>query len=408
MIIRKIKPEELKRSYEVFALAFEFPMEDEKPLQEVADEAIRSPKKREEHYSLERMAAFDDDDKTMMGFIITTPYDIHFDHHICKMSGIGGVSTLPQYRRGGLIRKCFTKSFEEMYENGFAFSYLYPFSTAYYRQFGYETGCEKFSYHINLRSIKRFDVGGSCCLVEDGNAELEAIKSVHRGFVKDYNMTVEREDYDFLYATEADPVMKRRYTYVYRDENAIPKGVISFTKESEGDHFDMRCHELIFSDMQGFKGLLNFAMGFATYYENMVFTLPTDINITPYIPETALYPYRCERGFVGMVRVINVKKVLEMAHYNGSGSLTLQICDRQISQNSNTFSVSFEDGSPTEVCITDKSPDVSMGINDFSRLIVGICDTSAIKYMETVTVHTEYEKLGQVFFRKPNTVVDFF
>jgi predicted acetyltransferase len=169
MIIRKIKPEELKRTMELFSISFEFGNDSNKSAAEVFAEVTENPQSREDVYWTEHWAAFLDDDKTMTSTFLAQPFPVHFDGNVYTMTGIGGVATLPQYRRNGGIRGCFEAALPDMYANDVSFSYLYPFSTAYYRKFGYEMGCERTQYHVRLSSLKTFAVSGNCSLVEPGN-----------------------------------------------------------------------------------------------------------------------------------------------------------------------------------------------------------------------------------------------
>lgn len=79
-----------------------------------------------------------------------------------------------------MIRGCFAHSLPSMYEEGYAFSYLYPFSSAFYRKFGYEMCGEQVLYEVNLQSYSRFDVGGYVVLAE-GDACFADIKRVYGG-----------------------------------------------------------------------------------------------------------------------------------------------------------------------------------------------------------------------------------
>ena len=52
-------------------------------------------------------------------------------------SAIGGVATLPEYRRKGHARKLMDATFVDMREKGHVVSVLYPFNQAFYAKFGY-------------------------------------------------------------------------------------------------------------------------------------------------------------------------------------------------------------------------------------------------------------------------------
>ena len=136
MIIRKTRPEEGKRVNTLFAIAFEQPMENgpgEEP-------------------GVTNWGAFEED--TMFSTFAVTDFTQFFDGNQVKMGGIGGVASLPQYRRAGGIRACFQKALPILYREGYVFSYLYPFSTAYYRKFGYESCVQRYLAVLDLRQLR--------------------------------------------------------------------------------------------------------------------------------------------------------------------------------------------------------------------------------------------------------------
>ena len=72
MKVRKIRPEELKRVYELFSVAFEMSYESKDTAEEVYNKLRDNPLSREDECLLEKYAAFEDDDKTMMSCIFAT------------------------------------------------------------------------------------------------------------------------------------------------------------------------------------------------------------------------------------------------------------------------------------------------------------------------------------------------
>ena len=119
MIIRKIRPEELKRCCALSALAFEYPMEGaEQSPEDFIREVRERPRSLEDLRWDSRWAAFEDDDATMMATFCVLPWWENFDGHEVVMGGIGGVASLPQYRRGGAIRCCFEAALPDMYARG--------------------------------------------------------------------------------------------------------------------------------------------------------------------------------------------------------------------------------------------------------------------------------------------------
>ena len=136
--------------------------------------------------------------------------------------------------------------------------------------------------------------------------------------------------------------------------------------------------------------------------------LPSDIWWRLLIPEQSFGLCECKDINCGMVRVINVAQVLRMASSKGSGSLVLDITDAQIPQNNGRFEVRFADGATADVGMTDKEPDLRMGINDFSRLILGRYDTEALAYMDGVEVLCPPDKAAKLIFKKPQYITRYF
>ncbi len=412
MIIRKIKPEEIKRTEELFCIAFEFPYSNEKTASEVYEDIMANQDTRANFYWQERWAAFEDDDKTMMSYFVAKPYPINFDGHTCIMTGIGGVSTLPQYRRAGTIRKCFEAALPDMYQNGVTFSYLYPFSTAYYRKFGYELCCEKVRYQLKLDFIPCFDVSGKCYLVDSSTDSLDNavkdIKKVYAAWQNKYNMMVVNEAFEYAWIQKCNPAKDQVFTYVYKDCLNEPKAYITFSKVDEPSGRNLRCHRLVYADIEGFKGLMNLVHSLCSDHLYITFELPQDQFILPLLPEWSLGAGTKSISLCGMVRVIHVQNVLEHAAYRGSGRLTMQITDKQIPENNKTFLLEFTDGKAVNVSVTNEEADISMGINDFSRLITGVCSTEEIAFLDGVTVSSNMECIQKVFYKKPVFLTEYF
>ena len=408
MIVRKINREEFKRTEELFSIAFESTMDNNKSADDFFREKTSDSQSREACYWQERWAAFEDDNETMMSYFIATPFPVHFDQHNCKMIGIGGVATLPQYRRQGGIRACFRAALPDMYSKGATFSYLYPFSTAYYRKFGYEMCCERYQYNVLLSAIPNVHLEGSCYLVEPNKYYLDDIKKVYETWQNLYNMMIINEDFEYTWVLKSNPAKDQIFTYVYKSKDGIPKGFMTYQLDQSNGNRNLKCTRFFFTDTEGFHGLLSILRSLSSDHLYATFELPTNLNITPLLPEWSLGAVSCHTHFCGMVRVINVKQVLEMAIYRGSGSIIIDVHDEYIEQNNGKFLIEFENDMAKNVSTTNMPADISIGINDFSRMIVGACDTETLEYMNTVTIFTDLSSLSKVFYKKPTLITEYF
>ena len=420
MIIRRIKPEELKRTEELFAISFESSFDNTKTAAEVADEIINHPKSREDAEWQYRWAAFLDDDKTMTSYFIDKPYPFNFDGKTYIGSGIGGVATLPQYRRHGGIRKCFEAALPDMYKNGMTFSYLYPFSYAYYRKFGYEMCCNAIGYDWLPSFFPRsFDVSGTCYLL-DGievpfDEALADIKKVYQSWQHKYNMMIVNEDFEYEWVKKSNPYKDQVFTYVYRDGKGEAKAYISFKEVDEGTDRNLIASRFVFTDLEGFKGILNIIGSLRSDHKHFKFTLPSDIYLDSVQPEWAMGGGSKTSVRLGMARVINAQTVLENAIYKGTGSLKIAVKDEYIPENNKVFAVEFKDNKAVSVKASDfdgdihnSTAEIAMTVAEFSRLIIGVCNTDAISYLDNVVVNKDSENIGKVFYKKPIFLTEYF
>ena len=158
MKTRLLRPEENWKSNLTMAVAFEGDYDLEKAKESAARE--RTEEEKREDARNRCFGTFLDDDETICGVVNSREYLCRFDGGTYKLGGVGGVSTLPQYRRGGVIRACMTASLKDMYANDFTFAFLYPFSMQYYRKFGFEAGAPEYRWSVPFTAMKPQDVGG--------------------------------------------------------------------------------------------------------------------------------------------------------------------------------------------------------------------------------------------------------
>ncbi len=408
MIVRKVKSTELKRIKELFAVAFEIGVDNSQSPEELLASITANPESRLDLFWQSQWAAFEDDDQTMMSCFAAIPFPVHFDGHHCTMMGIGGVATLPPYRRRGGVRACFESALPDMYQEGAVFSYLYPFSTAYYRKFGYELCCERKKYKLLIQMLPRTPVSGAFHLVEQGNLMLTDIGAVYRAWQETYNMMVVNADIEYAWVRKANPFKDQEFTYVYKAADGTPKSYVSFTKEDTPDGRNLLCRRFFFVDPEGFYGLMNLFVSLAADHRYVTFEVPEDQEIEPLLPEWSMGAGSCERVQQGMARVVNVEKALLLARVQGSGRLVLDIQDAQIAENNGRFAIAYDQGRGTQVTKTQDAADAALTIQEFSRLLLGKYDVNALRFLKDVTVYTSPEKLAPLFYRKPLCITQYF
>lgn len=403
MIVRRIRPEEYKRCQQLCALAFEYEMKDaDQTPGQMVDRVRRDPRSMQDVHWDSQWAAFEDDGATMMATMTVIPWRARFDGHEVTMAGIGGVASLPQYRRGGAIRGCFEAALPHMYAGGALLSYLYPFSHAFYRKFGYELGCDWMLWRVGLSGIPAAEVGGSWRLSEPDRPLTADIRAVDRVREARYNCMVLGGDTEYLYLRE-DPFVTKNYTYVYYDASGRPRAHMTL---APGDGA-LDCKRFVFNDREGFAGLMQLLRRFAADHSHAAFAAPADVDLRGLFPEWRLDCVERSLRQRGMVRAVNAGALLGLARARGEGRLTVGIEDRQIPQNHGCFEVAFAPGTPNRVRRVDAEPDIALTIQDFSRLITGCADLDP-EWLPGVRLNVPTDRAAGLFYRKPAFISAYF
>jgi len=403
MIARKIRPEEFKRCRQLCALAFENEMWDpELSPQAMLDKVRGDPRSMQDLHWDSQYAAFDDDDETMLATMTVVPWTANFDGHAVSMDGIGGVASLPQHRRRGAIRACFAAALPDMYVGGTLLSYLYPFSTAFYRKFGYELGCDWIKCRLKLSGMPAPEAPGHWQLSEPDRPLTDDVRAIDRLREGRYNCMVLNGDTEYLYLGE-NPFVTRKYTYIYYDGADRPRAHMTVVPGNG----ELDCPRFVFSDREGFMGLLALLKRLSADHSHATVYLPDDIDIRGILPEWSFG--NVQRTIVqrGMVRAVNVEGLLRLARTRGEGRLRVAVTDGQIEQNNGCFEVDFAPGRENRVRRLDAAPDIELTVQDFSRLIVGCCGLDAM-WLPEVRLHGPMDQAEKVFYRKPAFISAFF
>jgi len=348
-------------------------------------------------------AVFDDDDATMLATMTVVPWTASFDGHGVPMGGIGGVASLPQHRRGGAIRACFGAALRDMYDNGALLSYLYPFSTAFYRKFGYELGCDRVKWKLKLSGMPTPEVPGHWQLSEPDRPLIGDIRIINGRRESRYNCMVINGDTEYIYLQD-DPFVTKKYTYVYYDEESRPRAHITLVPGNG----ELDCPRFVFNDREGFLGLLALLKRLSADHSHATLYLPDDLDLRGILPEWSFGNVQRTVEQRGMVRAVNVEGLLKLAQMRGGGRLRVAVKDdMQIDENNGCSEVDFAPGRENRVRRVDAAPDIELTIRDFSRLIVGCCDLDP-EWQPEVKVNGPIEQATQVFYRKPTFISTFF
>ena len=141
----------------------------------------------------------------MYSTLLAIPDKLNFDGTTVPMLGIGVVATMPAFRGMGFTSACLKSVLKSQYEKGVPLSYLHPFSTIFYRRFGYDLACERNRYYISLDTIPNFEISGTFHLLEHGSNFQRDIKKVYDFWYNRYNLMTKDEDIEYVWVRKASP-----------------------------------------------------------------------------------------------------------------------------------------------------------------------------------------------------------
>lgn len=402
MQVKKLDRQELFEARRAMAVAFQGFFDPEKER-----EALKKPEDPQKDPPTETWAAYSDDGSTLYSCFDLSAYHVRFDGSILSMGGVGGVATLPPYRRQGGVRACMQKALESMYKKRYGFSFLYPFSTAFYRQFGYENGGFLQTWTVPIASLNLPEAGGT---VEElfSEDDLSPLLEVYNNYSKGLNLSCLRAEYDA--GLKENIMAQRRYIFLWRDETGAPRSfLICHGKDGILDctlDFSMR-NGLLFSDARSLQALLRFVKNaFIANCRAIRFTVPSTLNILSLLPEMA--QSECRTFPNGMVRIVHLEKVLSCCHCRGEGSLTMEVTDPLLPQNQGIWRLSFASRKKNLVEKTEQAPDITLSIQDLSALLCGARTGEELPWMPQATVHNSSFPFQNVFYRKPFWCLDLF
>ena len=155
-------------------------------------------------------------------------------------------------------------------------SMLYPFSTNYYRKFGYEVWSRGVRYELILPYFPAIPKVGHAMPVDADNRKecLADIQALTELWEMHYNRMAKLDQRAYGFVTEADPYRKQEFVYVYYDSVGILAGYMVFKKAVLTEGQRLVCSRFVFWDKTGLLGLPALAKSFAADYKSIVFVLP--------------------------------------------------------------------------------------------------------------------------------------
>jgi len=349
--------------------------------------------------------------KKLLAVMYDINYLMRFDGHDVKMSGISGVGTLPEARRGGHVRRIFEKILPENYEKGFVFSCLTPFSHDFYRKFGYEFSVPRINIKIPMGDLSDIKTCGEFVHILPGD-DTSLLAEVHSAYIAGINHGIHRnywpENRSWKLFTNQDPYTTGTFLYLWKDETGKPLSYIKYNDVYEDDEHNMQVRELAFVNRKGLYGALGITSGLCAQFENFKWAMPAFIDPCDFTGDAWSVEMHIDPR--DMSRVVNVGKALElMRRPFFEGEYVLETEDETIPANNGKYHVEFSPQG-SRVSKTTKEADIKCDIQTLTQLVTGYRSLENAIYtrQKGLEVNSNLETLKSVFTQRPQHITEYF
>lgn len=322
-----------------------------------------------------------DDDGTCMATVMTPEYESWYFGKTVTCVGIGGVATLPEYRRRGAVREIFSELFRQAPKREWAISYLYPFSFDYYRQFGYEMLFKKHKMVFPMKALAKFPRNSDAKLYTFRNPEMKKdILEIYNAFAKTRRTMFLRDEDTHAYSD--DPYASKQWTYVHYSGDT-PDALATIRLENDG----LTIRELCYLSREALCAMLGFLRAFDGQAAELRFIdLPDTRDLDAVIGEYVDVEYSSEAS--GMGRILLLEKLLKEAGYPAEPGHFRLRCDDTLDWNRGVWDVSYGSG---QVQVTklpyDSEYDIAASVQSLARLMLcGGYTAESASYLPDVDV----------------------
>ena len=383
MEVRRLTAEERAEAAMISAIAFHMRLEDPEKARE---EAMRETQ--------EDWGAFAEDGR-MAARIKNHLFESWLDGQTVYNGGIGLVSTLPEYRETGAVRAIFHRLLPEAYRRGEVVSTLYPFSHEFYRKFGYETVCWRNEYEMEPEVLRGYRFCGAAELWKPGDPVSE-YTALYNRFASGYNLAVRRDDAMMLEKhLKGEYFRDRKFGYLLR-ENGTPVAYVIFQDIRHDPAAILSVEDAAWEGRAGLDAILGFLGRFSADYGTIRMSLPSCLQLLSVIRTPRAYDIRQTVRQDYMIRVVNVRKALEVIRKPEGARFTVRVSDGLIPENCGTWTV--EGG---QAALTEETPDLEVSVQALGQLICGSVSLPEAEYRPDVSVRGNRRILEQIFVRRP-------
>ena len=395
---RKVTPEEKMHVSRIQNIVFSNSSNGPEIEQEIREQIAKG-----EYNSDNTYGAVDEHGRVLAGMDMI-PYTMWFDGHKVPMWGVAGVASMPESRRQGNVRKIFEKVFDDIYEKGAVFSHLYPFSYDYYRKFGYEHAGSVRKYTLPLEYARKLKNNGTTHEFVKGYDNSDEARAkligIYEAYASRHNMMVSRSEHSWNGVFNIALFGADRL-YYWKDAAGEVKSWVKFKKDGD----NMQVNDIAWLDHESMLGVLQFMGMFDGAADNL--RLVASPEFIPDLYWNDVWDIEEERTNMGMNRVVDAKRALELIKKDGEGKFAIKVTDDFARWNNNIYAVEYGNGECTVKTGAD-SADIEVSELALMQMVLGMFELEQIAYRADVQINGNMQTLARIFCKKKMLLADYF
>jgi predicted acetyltransferase len=324
------------------------------------------------------------------------PYEMRMNGKNVKMGGIGAVVTRPESRGQGHMNALMKAAFGQMHENEQIFSFLYPFSFAYYRKFGYETCYARDKVKIPVSQLRGYKCETTVTPHEPGDP-IQPYKKIYEEFTRERNLSIVRDTEAWKKILERDPYTNLEFTYLFRDTAGDAAAYILYEAELDDDDGNrLIIQECCWTNPQALRMVFSFLSKLGAEYEYVHWNAPSDINIHMLIPEG--FDAEWSRESTGMNRIVNIPAALKTLRApEKNGRVTIGVTDKFLTENTGVYTLEWESGILTAKKTKTATPDMETTAETLAQLVTGCITPDAATFKNDTVILNAHSAFNALF-----------
>lgn len=297
-----------------------------------------------------------------------------------RLGGLGTVATPPERRRQGYARRLLSEAVRTYAADSVPLVALWPFETAFYRQFGWTTAHDLSRYQCDPGVL--VDVGDGTGQFQRVEADdWESLRTVHLTAGEGETLSLDRSERWWRRRVFSEWGETQRHVYRY-DRGGDPAGYLAHSV----DDGRLEVAALGGVDHDAYRAVLGFLGDHDAQIERVSFARPSGADLFAIVDDPDAIECTVEPG--PMVRVTDVARALETVPYPDAitAEVTLAVEDPLLERNDGRYRLRVADGVGKVEAVPGSNPDATLSVGDLTALIVGSHDASMAARLGTLTV----------------------